>query len=471
MPEVRISGIAVFTDDRRFKNWTPVSVTATAHANLALHPLLKTNMLFLKRLNLAPQTRLTILLIAFLMRAVSPAIADTTLTILTHYTDAQRAPLTACLAEYEREHQDVHIVHHQAEIEDYLQTILTGRLSGMSPDIYNIYSLWGAQLIQSGMLAKPPPDVSHLIATAYAPSTLQSIQVAGEVWGIPTEVSTFMLIYNKKLFRQFGITAPPRDWNEVVVDAAKITQRNKMGKITTAGFAVGPTTGGSVYPFGALLLSHGTTLFTPKMDGTNLSTDQAYNVLNDEISLFKRGITDNTIQVRDFPSGAVGMMIFANWYKAVLQQAFGAALNDTVGVAAIPAGPDWRTLQYAFFWAVDADSPNKVAAWNLLSWLNSPQTENKPSCTGVMLGKLGALTGNINDVATNTDDFGDAFTRPFADAITSGRAGSLPNALRSSDILDNLRLMVGKALSQAETPQAALQAADQEITALLHDNQ
>lgn len=406
-------------------------------------------------------------IIACFVRMIHPASADVTLTILTHYTDAQRAPLSGCLRDYERDHPGIRIVHQQAEIEDYLQTVLTARLSGTSPDIYNIYSMWSAQVTEAGVLDKPPPEIFRLLNTDYVPSTLDAIRIDGRLWGIPTEVSTFMLIYNKRLFEKAGIAAPPRTWNELVADASLITTRNKQGKITTAGFAFGPSVADGVYPFGALLRSRGVEPLTGS--GTNLTTPDAIDVLADQRRLFAQGITDNTIQVRDFPGSAVGMMIFANWYKDTLRQAFGPAMDATVGVAPIPAGKHWRTLQYAFFWAVDANSPNRRQAWDLLAWLNTAHAAGHQSCTGEMLGKLGALTGNRNDVTAAPAEYGDAFSKPFADAIASGRAGALPNLVRSSEIQQALRLRIGRAWVGAQMPEAALRDADRTITAILSD--
>lgn len=409
------------------------------------------------------------ILAAFCACAIHPAAADTTLTILTHYTDAQRAPLTACLRIYESQHPGIRIVNQQAEIDDYLQTALTARLSGTAPDIYNVYSLWAAQLVGAGMLDKPPVEIQRQVSADYVPGTVDAIKVAGAAWGIPTEVSTFMLIYNKKLFQQAGIPAPPGDWDELVADAARMTRRNAQGKITTAGYAFGPTAGNSVYPFAALLLSRGLPLLSPNLDGTNLTAPAAIDVLTEESRLFSKGITDNTIQIRDFPSGAVGMMIFANWYKATLRQAFGAAMDETVGVAQIPAGDNWRTVQYAFFWGVDANSPSKRQAWDLLAWLNTPHIPGKQSCTGDMLGKLGAMTGNRNDLAASPDDYGDAFSKPFADAIASGRAGSLQNVAHNAEIQQILRLAIGRSWAGSQSPSKALADADRKIAAILSD--
>ena len=409
------------------------------------------------------------ILAASLLMGAAPAMAETKLTIATHYTDAQLAPLTICLRAYEASHPGIRIVHQQAAIDDYLQMVLTSRIGGTAPDIYNVYSTWSAQLAEAGVLDTPPAEITRMVDTAYLPSTIDAIRVAGKTYGIPTEISAYMLVYNKKLFREAGIAAPPRDWDEVVADAARITKRDAQGKITTAGYAFGPSPANGVHPFLALLRSRGVAPFTDTLTASNLAGPEAVDVLEGETRLFKQGITDNTIQVRDFPSGAVGMMIFANWYKDTLRQAFGAALDDMVGVAPIPAGDNWKTLQYAFFWGVDANSPRRKEAWTFLTWLNAPQGDAKRSCTGDMLVKLGALTGNRADIAA-TPEYGDAFSKPYVDAIASGRAVAAPNVLRGSEIQQVLRAAIGKAWSGAQSPRDALRDADTKITALLNDH-
>ncbi|MBV9538559.1 MAG: extracellular solute-binding protein, partial [Acidisphaera sp.] len=235
------------------------------------------------------------------------------------------------------------------------------------------------------------------------------------------------------------------------------------------GYAFGPTAANGVHPFLALLASRGVSLFKPDLKGTNLTSEAAIDVLAGERRLFAQGSTDNAIQVRDFPSGAAAMIIYANWSKQMMQQAFGAATDDTVGVAPIPAGPDWRTLQYGFFWAVDANSPRKAAAWALLQWLNAPHGASGRSCTGDFLVALGGLTGNKADIAASPE-YRDAFSKPFVDAIASGRAVAAPNVLHATEIQQVLRTAIGRAWSGEQTPAAALADADRQITGLLAES-
>ncbi len=388
--------------------------------------------------------------------------ADVTLSIATHYTDAQRAPLTACLREYERAHPGIRIVHRQSSIEDMLQSLVIARLGGTSADIVNVYSLWAAPLVQAGVLDAPPPDIAGLVASSYLPSTVDGVRVGGRAWGIPTEVDAYLLLFNRTLFARAGIATPPRDWAELLHDAALVARRDARGRLVVAGFAFGDSVAGAAHPFLALLASHGLGLLAE--GGTTLRTPAAEAVLAGQALLFARGLAAPALGARDFPGGAVGMMIAANWNRDTLRAAFGPGL-DAVGVAPIPGGPAWRTVQYGFFWAVDARSAHRRAAWDLLAWLDTPRPDGR-SCTGAFLQGFGALTGNRADLAGPGYD--DAFTRPFVQALRDGRALAIPDVAHGAELQADLAAAIRDAWAGG-APAAALARADREIDALLHE--
>ena len=412
------------------------------------------------------------LLLATSLLAGSSAWAQSvrTITVATHYTAEQVRPLLTCFREYEASRPGLHIVHRQSAIADYLQTVMTGRISGRSPDIYNVYTLWAAQLIEAQILATPPAAVVADVERGFAPSTASATRVGGRLWGFPGEISTYMLVYNKKLLTEAGAPGPPHTWDELAATAAKITRRNAQGTITRAGYAFGPTVANGVHPFEAMLYSRGLTLFTADLLGTNLNTPEAAEILAAQSRLFASGVTSDAVQVQDFPSGAVGMAIMANWNKKTLRQGFGAAFHDTVGVSPIPAGPDWRTVQYGFFFGVDAKTALRDEAWALLRWLNAPHGGQGRSCMGDMLVSMGALTGNLADIAASGDELGDDFTRPYVEAVSTGRAMSDPNLPHAAEILETLRDAIGRAWGGREPATEALRVADQRISGILAEN-
>ena len=407
-----------------------------------------------------------------LILALAPhpgAAQQRTITIAAHYTASQMKPLEACFRVYEATHPGMRIAYQQSAISDYMQTVLTARMANASPDIYNVYALWAGQMVAAGMLDPPPASVQALLRNSYLASAVDGAQVHGKAWGIPGEISAYLLVYNKPLLLQAGYDAPPRTWDELRQAAAKITKRNAQGNITTAGYAFGPTIANAVHPFLALLLSAGRPLVKPDFSGTNLDTSQAEAALANMSRLFADGSTDNTVQGRDLSSGTVGMAIVGNWLKGTLRAGMGENFRDKIGVGPIPAGKDWKTYQYSFFWAVDPRSRNRDAAWDLLLWLNTPRVVGARSCTGEMLVRMGGLTGNKTDIAASPAELGDAFTRPFVEAIASGRAVAGPNLVDATEIQEALSQAIEKAWSGTLTPAQALRQADRAITPLLAD--
>jgi multiple sugar transport system substrate-binding protein len=303
--------------------------------------------------------------------ALLPAAAAQTLTLATHYPPENVAVLEPCFAQYQDE-TGVEVVHQQVPYGDYLQTILTARLGGQAPDIYHVYSIWAAQLVDNGLLAVPPEDVLGFVQSTYTESTVDAVTIQDQVWGIPTEVSNYLLVYNKNILQEAGYDAPPTTWAEFLEVAEATTQRDAQGRATQIGYAgYYPSVAGVVHPYLTLLYSKGADLFSEDFTATNLTSPEALEALQELVSLFEAGSADFSVDSDAFASGDVAMTIQAVWQEGNYREVFGDAFEDTVGVSQIPAGEDWRSLQYAFFYGVDANSQQQDEAWAFLTWLNS----------------------------------------------------------------------------------------------------
>lgn len=386
------------------------------------------------------------------------------ITIAMHYGQAQQDILEPCFAAYEAQNPGVNIVYQQLSYSDYLQTVLTSRIGGQAPDIYHLYNIWGAQLVENDVLATPPQAVLDFIDNTYVGSTVNAVTIRDQVWGVPTEVSNYLLVYNRQLLEAAGV-AVPTTWNEVVEAAAAITERNDQGNITTMGYAFGPSVANVVHPFLTLLYSQGVEMFTEDYSATNLTSETAVAVLEQQVRLFEEGITDRSIEVWDFPSGSVGMMTMAPWYEQTLREGFGDAFEDIVGVTQIPGGDDWRSLQYAFFFGVDANSPNQEVAWDVITWLNTQQDEGTLSCVGQMLVELGALTSHQGDIAAAQDALGDSYSAPFIEALD--RSITEPTVVQAAEIERILQTYIEQAWAGELEPAEALRRADREISSIL----
>ena len=391
-----------------------------------------------------------------------------TIQIATHYNEAQMGPLLECFDAYEAANPGIAIEFQQATYGDFLQTILTSRVGGTSPDIYNIYSIWAPQLAAANTLAEPPAEVQDWIRSSYGDGTVGAATINGTLWGIPTELSVYQLFYNKKILAEAGFDAPPATWQELHDMAAAITTKNDQGVIERAGYVYGPSVANAVHVYYSQMYAAGVPPFAEDFRSTNFATPESIEIVNRQGELFSEGITSNTNTVDDFAGGTAAMAIMANWNKAELQDVYGDEFESTVGIAPIPNnGGDAGTMLYSFLWAVDSSSDAQAESWELLKWLNTAQDGKPLSCTGEMLNDLGALSGNLSDLASM--DTGDSFTAPFVAAIESGAAKSQPNIWQASENDRTLRSYIEQVWAGNMSAEDAMAAADAEVTAVLNE--
>jgi multiple sugar transport system substrate-binding protein len=388
-----------------------------------------------------------------------------TIQVSTHYTEEQAAPLLACFDAFEAENPGVTVEHQQTAYGDFLQTILTSRVGGTAPDIVNVYSVWVPQLAAAGALEPPPADIVEFIEASYSPATVGAATVGGQLWGIPTELSVYALVYNKQLLEAAGYAEPPKTWAELREVAQAITTTNDQGNIDRAGYAYGTSVAEGVHPFYSQMFAAGVPPFSEDGRSTNLTSPEAIRILEDQVALYQDGITSNATPVDNFPAGAVGMLIGANWNKFGYQEGFGEAFADTVGVAPIPTDGPGGTMLYSFLWAVDSTSDAKEEAWSLLRFINEPR-EGGLSCTGEMMAGMGAFAGSNADLEIMMGS-ADEFDRAFIEEVTSGRAVTQPNIWQAAEVDRILRGYIDQAWAGSMSAEEALTAADAEIQAIL----
>lgn len=351
---------------------------------------------------------------------------ETTLTVLTHWGDPPMLKAwKATFAGYERSHPNVKITFQTVSFDQLLTKITAARAAGQMPDVVHAYDLWLPDLVSGDALAAPPAAVASDIKRNYGPSSVRAASVRGRVWGYPTELDAYLLLYNKKAFREAGIAKPPATWKEFAADAAKLTKRNASGKLIRSGFSV--TTGwdsGVVHPFLSLLWSNG---------GRFLNASGKHALVNDArgtetLDLYMRMIKQKSIDLKqsfleDFLNGRSAMTIMANWWRAGLKTGFKDGFAN-VGVAPIPVGPHGKRstpLQYNWAWVVSKTSKNTTEAWKLVRWLNTPRGGFSPTGT-FLTTELGVIPSRIRDQrATGRKFRSDAFMRTYISWLRKAR--------------------------------------------------
>ena len=365
--------------------------------------------------------------------AAPPAAAPTTapaaakpasgakLTVLTHWGDQdQLNVLTPILQQYTQE-TGMTIDHQTVAFDELLKRITTGRLGGPTADIIHFYNLWLPEFVTSGVIQNPPADTVADIKKSYSSGSIDGSSYKDQVWGYPTEVNNYQLIYNKQLLQEAGVAKAPATFDELKEASIKTTKKGADGKVSQTGFLfLKGWDSGVVHPFTSLLWSNGGEYAAKDNSQVMFNQQPGVEVVSLEADIIKNGGADLGFQQADFVAGKAAMTIMANWWGAALRKGVPGGIEN-VGVAPIPTkgGAKSTTIQYNWLWGVDKNSKNSADAWKFLQWMNSPQASGSSPMGKYLTSGLNAIPSRTSDQQTYANVLNDAFVRPFVEALAS----------------------------------------------------
>jgi len=216
----------------------------------------------------------------------------------------------------------------------------------------------------------------------FVPTALQSNQYQGKTYALPIAVHTLLLMYNKKIFSDAGISGPPATTSDLQADITKLTKVDGSGNITQLGMR-SPDYVTLAYAFGGKWYdSQG----NPTPDDTGNVAALHFWVDNvvkkygaDKIKKFESGYGEYASAQNPFYTGKVAMTLDGEWQPVFVKQ---YAANLDWGVASIPY-PDGRpnlagaTQLTSSMFFVPKNAPHKQQAWTFLKYLTGPQAMTK----------------------------------------------------------------------------------------------
>ncbi|MFL5758956.1 MAG: extracellular solute-binding protein [Thermomicrobiales bacterium] len=416
----------------------------------------------------------TPLLLGAASRGVSVARAQdkVKLVLLTHWgTQEQKEPLDKIIAEYQQKNPNVNVEHQTVAFDDLLNRITTGQLGGEAPDIYHFYNLWLPDFAGSDLLAAPTADVNSDITGGYGEGTVGGASFNNQVWGYPTEVNDYQLIYNKKMFQAAEIAAPPTTPAELRDAAKKLTKKGADGKVTQAGFLfLAGWDSGVVHPWTSMLWSDGGQYVADDYSKALFNEQPGIDTLQAQLDIINDGSAIlGKLEDTDFESGRVAMTIMANWWGATLRAS--KLGMENVGVAQIPHGEGGTpvALQYEWLWGVGKTSQHSDEAWAFLKWLNSPRdgAEASSPMGEFLTSALNAIPGRESDQKAHADILSDPFVKPFVDAFATSR--SEPIIPGAQEIKTALQKQIEAAWYGQKSPTDALKSAADDANRILKE--
>ena len=270
--------------------------------------------------------------------------------------------------------------------QQYLNTVLTSRSGEI--DIFLIDVVRPAQYAASGW-AEPlnrffASDAAMMDYLAdFLPGPIEANLIDGTLYALPAFTDAQFLYYRADLLEKYGFE-PPTTWDELKSQALTIQQQE--GDPNLQGFNYQGFAGeGTICTFLEALWSAGGN-WTDGAGNVTLQTPEAERVMAWYDDTLASGITVQNIAEmstdlsrQQFQAGDAVFML--NWgyawahFQGNSPQATEVAGN--VGVAPLPAfkGFDSATCIGGWQWAINPFSPSKDAAWRLLEFLASPDSQ------------------------------------------------------------------------------------------------
>jgi multiple sugar transport system substrate-binding protein len=409
------------------------------------------------------------------------------LVILTHWGEQNLLDVFQPLIdEYQQQNPNVTIELQTVAFAELLNRITTGQLGGDTPDAFHFYNLWLPEFAGSNLLATPPEDVISDIQQSYPEGTVNGASFDGQIWGYPTEVNVWQLLYNKQLLEDAGITNPPETWDEFREAAAAVTEQGTPGLVLLEGWD-----SGVVHPWTSLLWSNGGEYVAEDASEALFNGQEGVDTLQLQLDMINDGSAiTGTLEDADFLNGQAAMMFMPNFYGADLRAGVQGGIEN-VGVAPIPhtEGNESTALQYEWLWGVSQASEHGEEAWRFLQWLNSPRaggaaaastpagTAASPVAGGVASSPMGdflttglnAIPGRTTDQEAHQDVVGDPFVAPFVEALETARTE--PIIAGAQEIKTALQTQIESAWAGQKTPDQALNDAADEANRILAERE
>lgn len=310
-----------------------------------------------------------------------------TVTFWNGYSPLETDTLTKqVIPAFEKQYPNVKVKAQTIPYDSLRQKLLTGIAGGQVPDVLRSDIIWVPEFADLGALEPLDtalPDFNTLKDRVY-PGPLATNSYQGHYYGLPLDTNTRILFYNKALFKEAGIAAAPKTFEDFQAACQKI---KALGKKSVYCYAEGGTGAWNIMPW---VWSNGGAITSPdytKATGflNDAASTKAVTMLRD---MEKDGTLSPSILGGGLgTSDALGknqaaMIIDGPWMPGILQSSYPKL---DYGMSVMPAGPGGSVSvvggeDIVLFKA----SKNKEAAKAFISFMLGSEAQT-------MMGKVGQM--------------------------------------------------------------------------------
>lgn len=268
-----------------------------------------------------------------------------------YFFDTRVTAMEQLIKNFEAANPDITVKMSHFPYADYRTKVAAAIPAGEGPDVVQLFYGWLNDYVEAKLIQPLPADAfpPEKIEQEFFPM-VGAMRSGDNYWALPTAVRSLALFYNKRLFEEAGITAPPANLDELVEAAKKMTKVDGAGNISQVGITAGMTAQDHHWFREVLVRQMGGEPYKDDYKTVNYNTEAGQKALDFYVGLAKEhkvtafGFMDEPQAA--FKAGRAGMHIDGSFRIGSLQNTRGLQW----GVAELPAGPDGTRSNYASYW-------------------------------------------------------------------------------------------------------------------------
>lgn len=292
----------------------------------------------------------------------------------------------------------------------YKKELLDALASGQGPDVFLIHNTWLPSFADK--IVPAPAEIlnEQRFRSNFVDVVVNDFLDQGRVWAAPLSVDSIALYYNKDLFNEAGISAPPKDWNEFTKDTQLLTKFSVGREIIQSGASLGTAynINRSTDVLNMLMMQGGTQkddmgvldLKTSKMTGganyfPSVDALSFYTQFSHATSPYYSWNSRMHYSIDAFSEGNLAMMFNYSWHIQTIKDK-SPKLN--FAVASVPQFVGSTPSNYANYWAFAVAKNKKPAAgvtddirisetWKFINFLTTkPEGQFSSGGNGILGG-------------------------------------------------------------------------------------
>lgn len=174
---------------------------------------------------------------------IATAQAQVTITYWQYDFGTRIAAMEQLIERFNAANPDIIVVQENAgAYASYIERVATALAAGEGPDVVQLFYGWAGSWQRAGYVEPLPKEhFSDEWIQSYFVPAIESVNIGGDYYGLPTAIRSLALFYNKDHFREVGLDPenPPGTWDEFVA-AAKALTIQRGPRFERVGFGIAP---------------------------------------------------------------------------------------------------------------------------------------------------------------------------------------------------------------------------------------